>query len=281
MKTSTHISDDCMSDLVNVLYQSLHSFEAPLLSSRFATASPFPHLVLDGFLPSLLARQLEQEVRATALPVNSSNNLTQKRKLTCNRWDQFGQVTREVFSFFQSGSFLEFLSAVTGVSHLLTDPYLDGAGIHSTGQGGFLAMHTDFNWSRQLQLHRRLNVLLYLNEHWQDEWNGHLILSRHPSHQTANQAMKIAPRFNRMVVFNTNDHTFHGQPIPLTCPTDYPRASIAFYYYTRANRPWSERLRLPTTTTRYVPLKDQRMAMHDATRRQRLGYLVRRWIPFF
>lgn len=270
-----------MSEFIDSLYQSLQAFDGSQLAMRFASAKPFPHLVVDDFLPHLLAQQLEQEVRATALPVNSSNNLTQKRKFTCNRWELFGEATREVCGFFQSGSFLEFLSAVTGVPHLLADPYLDGAGIHSTGHGGFLAMHTDFNWSRQLQLHRRLNVLLYLNEHWQEEWNGHLILSRHPSHQTAEQAIKIAPRFNRLVVFNTNDHTFHGQPIPLICPTNYPRASLAFYYYTRSNRPWPERLRLRTTTTRYVPLKDQRIEMKEATRRQRFGYLVRRWIPFF
>ncbi len=270
-----------MNALIDDFYQSLPALKAPQLAKRFAAAKPFPHLVLDDFLPSLLARQLEKEVRATAMPINSSNNLTQKGKSTCNRWELFGEATREVCSFFQSGCFLELLSAVTGVPHLLADPYLDGSGIHSTGQGGFLAMHTDFNWSRQLQLHRRLNVLLYLNEHCQDDWNGHLILFRHPSHQTAVQAIKIAPRFNRLVVFNTNDQTFHGQPIPLACPSDYPRASLAFYYYTRANRPWSERLRLRATTTRYVPLKDQRLAMHEATRRQRLGYLVRRLIPFF
>jgi len=265
---------------ITSLYQSVHDLNREQLAHRFMAASPFPHLVLDNFLPSNLALSLEREVRATALPVNSSNNFTQKLKFTCNRWELFGEITRDVCGFFQSGAFLEFLSSITGVTHLVTDSYLEGAGIHSTGQGGFLAMHTDFNWSRQLQLHRRLNVLLYLNEQWQEDWGGGLILSRQPSKQTAARALKISPLFNRLVIFNTNDRTFHGQPIPLTCPPNYPRVSLAFYYYTRSNQPWHDRLRPRAITTRYVPLKDQRIQITEASRRQRLGYLVRRWIPF-
>lgn len=74
--------------------------------------------------------------------------------------------------------------------------------------------------------------------------------------------MSSDPRFNCYVVFNTNDSTFHDQAIPLVSPSYYPCASLAFFYYTRANRLWSERFRQRSTITRYVHFKNQRIAMH-------------------
>ena len=48
--------------------------------------------------------------------------------------------------------------------NLIPDPYFLGGGIHSSKKGGFLNIHTDFNWHHKLQLHRRVNVLIYLSK---------------------------------------------------------------------------------------------------------------------
>jgi hypothetical protein len=50
---------------------------------------------------------------------------------------------------------------------------------------------------------------------------------------------KIAPLFNRMVVFSTTDKSYHGHPDELLCPANVRRNSLALYYYT-AERPENE-----------------------------------------
>lgn len=102
--------------------------------------------------------------------------------------------------------------------------------MHSTTKGGFLKMHADFNWHKKLKLFRRLNLLLYLNKDWKEEWGGNLELS---TKDIYNSNKSIIPIFNRMVIFTTDDKSFHGQPKELSCPEQTWRNSIALYYYSR------------------------------------------------
>ena len=44
---------------------------------------------------------------------------------------------------------------------------------------------------------------------------------------------KYLPNFNSMVIFKTDDFSYHGHPDPLTCPENITRKSIALYYYIR------------------------------------------------
>ncbi len=251
-----------------------------LLRQKYLEASPFPHLLLDDFLPTSDAFELERQCRQARTPVHSSNGFTQKAKTTLNSWQQMPPLLSEACAFFNSGAFLDFLEAITGVSGLLSDPYLEGGGLHRTLTGGYLKLHTDFSWNSRLRLHRRLNVLYYLNSSYQPTWGGELLLSRHPSKQLTDEMLSIEPLFNRLVVFNTNDTTFHGHPKPHSFPADYPRTSLAFYYYTASSRPWRERRRLPASTTRYVPSLHDPIALKDVPMRSRLGYWIRRWTPF-
>jgi Rps23 Pro-64 3,4-dihydroxylase Tpa1-like proline 4-hydroxylase len=99
---------------------------------------------------------------------------------------------------------------------------LYGGGIHRVSRGGFLKMHTDFNFHEAMHLYRRLNVLIYLNPDWREEWGGYLSLAG---------KKKIAPEINTMVVFTTDDTSWHGHPEPLDCPEDVHRDAIALYYY--------------------------------------------------
>ena len=110
------------------------------------------------------------------------------------------------------------------------DDHLEGGGIHQSDKGGFLNIHADFtvhphhrNWQR------RINVLVYLNKSWQEEWGGKLELW---DKQMKACEKKILPIFNRCVIFNTDADSYHGHPEPMTCPEDSFRRSIALYYYT-------------------------------------------------
>jgi Rps23 Pro-64 3,4-dihydroxylase Tpa1-like proline 4-hydroxylase len=141
-----------------------------------------------------------------------------------------GDGTRNLLAQFNSSAFIDFLQELTGIGGLVPDPHLYGGGLHQIVRGGHLNVHVDFNRHPVTDLERRLNLLLYLNRDWQDEYGGALELwNRDMSRSEA----RILPYFNRCVVFSTTDHSFHGHPDPLACPEDRTRKSLALYYYSK------------------------------------------------
>ena len=101
----------------------------------------------------------------------------------------------------------------------------EGGGYHLIRPGGKLAVHADFNQSDD-GLYRRLNMLVYLNEGWTEEDGGHLELW-----DREHSVKRILPIFNRTVVFETSETSFHGHPIPLPGPRS--RRSVAAYYFSK------------------------------------------------
>lgn len=204
------------------------------LREKFLAAQPFQHLVLDDVFDAGLLRSVAAEF-AQVRHNGKYNDPTTQRKFSCDDWDLLPPRNLELISYFNSGTFVRFLAAVTGMKELTCDPYLHGGGMHETFPGGFLKMHTDFNFHKILKLDRRINILLYLNENWQPEWKGELLLSA----KDMKNPIVVQPLFNRMVIFNTNDHSFHGQPDPHAFPEGNSRKSVAMYYYSK-DRPESE-----------------------------------------
>src|SRR5262249_42493493 len=132
--------------------------------------------------------------------------------------------------------FLEALEKASGIQGLIPDPYYSGAGFHFTLTGGKLAIHADFNRHNQMKLDRRLNLLVYLNRDWKEEYDGHLELWDRAMTQCKK---KFLPIFNRLVIFSTTDFSYHGQPETIKCPPHMNRKSIALYYFTNG-RPAEE-----------------------------------------
>ncbi|HEY8180883.1 MAG TPA: 2OG-Fe(II) oxygenase [Thermoanaerobaculia bacterium] len=145
-------------------------------------------------------------------------------------------VIRQFLDAMNGFEMLLFLEALTGIDGLIPDPYFGGGGLHQIEAGGFLKVHADFNVHPKLKIDRRLNLLLYLNKDWREEYGGHLELW--DSEMKACRK-RILPVFNRTVVFSTTDTSFHGHPQPLTPPPGRTRKSISLYYYS-AGRPASE-----------------------------------------
>jgi Rps23 Pro-64 3,4-dihydroxylase Tpa1-like proline 4-hydroxylase len=129
------------------------------------------------------------------------------------------------------------LSRLTGIEKLISDPYYTGGGLNCTKRDGLLDVHADGNWHHAMGVHRRLNVILYLNKDWNSNWGGALELWD----DSLSECVKsIDPVGNRLVIFETHDRTFHGHPNPLSCPPDESRKSLILYYYTAAARPDSQ-----------------------------------------
>ena len=125
--------------------------------------------------------------------------------------------------------FLKFLEELTGITNLISDPSFRGGGLHSIYRGGKLGVHVDFNKHEQYGLDRRLNLLLYLNKDWREEYGGHIELWDREMKECVRSYL---PKFNRVVIFTTTSASFHGHPEPLSCPEHMNRKSMALYYYT-------------------------------------------------
>jgi Rps23 Pro-64 3,4-dihydroxylase Tpa1-like proline 4-hydroxylase len=202
----------------------------------YSTADPFPHIVIDDFLPPEICDQLLAEFPSADAAEWQRVDKHHSRKLATTEELKFGPTTRNVLAEFSSPTALRFLETLTGIAGLIPDPYFTGGGLHQIVTGGFLKIHADFNHHTQLKLDRRLNLIVYLNKDWREEYKGHLELW---DRDMKGCVRKILPIFNRCVVFSTTDWSYHGHPEHLACPPTMTRKSLALYYYSNG-RPESE-----------------------------------------
>lgn len=204
------------------------------------SSTPFPHSEIDGLWDPDFLNTVRTEVEDQSVWCGEKNFRATQSKRWLQDWEKFGQATSQLLTFLSTPVFLEQLEKHTGEGSLIPDPFLEGGGIHSTGVGGFLKMHTDFTWYPRLRLYRRLNLLIYLNKDWAPSFGGSLELATLSKGGLATHKA-IPPIFNRTVIFTTTKDSFHGHPDPLTCPAERRRNSIAVYYYV-ANRPKGAKL---------------------------------------
>jgi Rps23 Pro-64 3,4-dihydroxylase Tpa1-like proline 4-hydroxylase len=212
-------------------------------SAGYNVAKPFPHVVIDDFLPEAVAQRILDEFPSPDSEDWFRWHQQTERKLQSTAELGMGPVTRQVLNQFNSSAVIDFLEALTGIEHLVPDPHYWGGGLHQIERGGFLKVHADFNHHSRLDLERRLNLLLYLNRDWRDEWGGQLELW---DTDMTSVVQRIAPVFNRCVVFSTTSFAYHGHPDPLECPEGVTRKSMALYYYTK-DRPREELMAAHTT----------------------------------
>ena len=203
---------------------------------EYRVAEPFPHVVIDNFLPeNTLNTVLEEFPNPHSIEWKKFDQAFEK-KLGSTSELQMGEFTRFLLYQLNSSIFINFLENLTGVKSLVPDPFFEGAGLHQIERGGFLKTHVDFSKQKRTLLDRRLNLIIYLNKNWAEEYGGHLQLW--DSNMTRCEK-KILPIFNRCVIFNTTDFSYHGHPEPLNCPEDRTRKSLALYYFTNG-RPAEE-----------------------------------------
>ncbi len=203
----------------------------------YRKGDPFPHIVVDGLFPNEVLEEILAEFpKPREMDWRSYDSATEK-KLGMRVGNKIGDNSQKFLHYLNSPPVLKFLESLTGIEGLIPDPYYLGGGLHQIERGGFLKIHADFNWHEAMKVHRRINLLIYLNKDWEDSFGGHLELW--DGREAGGLRKKIAPLFGRCVVFNTTDFAYHGHPDPLACPEDRTRKSIALYYYS-ATRPANE-----------------------------------------
>jgi len=224
------------------------------LASEYRGAAPFPHVVIDDFLDPDLAEEASAAfpIADDEIWIHYSHYNSDKHGLT--KIDVIPEPMRSILMTLNSPSFLRHLEKLTGIDGLLADPDLEGGGLHQSQVGGYLNVHADFTVHPiRRDLRRRVNLLVYLNDDWKDEYEGHLELW---SRDMKTCHARISPLLNRCVIFDTDVDSYHGVPEPLRCPPDRNRNSMALYYYT-----FDESARLRPTNYRARPTDGSRRAL--------------------
>ena len=236
-------------------------------------ASPFPHLLLRNAWSPELLDACKAEVGQFADWDGEKDFYGSKKKRYCGDIERLPPSVVRLIHEASSPVFLRWLMELTGEPALLPDPYLEGGGIHQIVAGGFLKVHADFNWNEKMHLFRRLNLLLYLNRDWDSSWGGSLELWEK---DMSRSAVSIAPEFNTMVIFTTDDKSFHGHPQPLTCPVGITRDSIALYYYSPIQP--AKNFKGRRIGTDYRPISGDTFEYYDASLSGRIKNRLRKII---
>lgn len=223
---------------------------AAQLANAYQSNDPFPNMVVDDFFDLDFLREVASEFPDLSASDAQEFNNPKEIKWASKGEKTFGPQTRKLMHFLNSEPFLAFIQEVSGIKEkLIGDPYFVGGGQHEIRPGGVLKVHADFNSYPSFNLSRRLNVLVYLNEDWEESYGGHLELWNESMSECN---VSILPVFNRLAMFSTTDYSYHGHPNPLTCPPDRRRRSLALYYYSYG-RPKSElNAAIVSNTTQYV-----------------------------
>lgn len=226
--------------------------QADELAARFARRDPFRHVVIDDFFaPAYCARLLAEfppfergNARNEAGELGNKSTIEQIRAL--------GSAYTALDDLVQSRPFLDLIGRITAIPDLLYDPWYFGGGTHENRNGQDLDAHVDFNRHPVERWHRRLNLIVYLNPEWHDAWGGSLQLHSDPR-APDDRIETITPLFNRAVIFETTESSWHAFPRIALPPErkDLTRKSIALYFYT-TQRPADELA--DTHSTIYVDL---------------------------
>lgn len=214
----------------------LNPLDVDGLREAFNGSQPFRHIVIDDLVPRDLALQIARSLPSYEQAREQGREfyaLNELRKVQLVDQDTFPDPVKTLNEALASPQWLEQLVAITGIPNLVADPELRGGGIHLTGQGGRLDVHVDFNYVEDRKLHRRLNILVYFNERWEDDWGGEVELW---DPKVERCGLSLSPRLNRCLIFETNEISFHGVT-PVTCPPGFARQSFAAYYYTKEPPP--------------------------------------------
>jgi Rps23 Pro-64 3,4-dihydroxylase Tpa1-like proline 4-hydroxylase len=209
--------------------------QVTLLRPKFESARPFKHVVVEGFFKTDVAEALFRDFPAFD-PKRALNEMGEVGNKAVNeRIETLSSSYAAVADYLKSEAFLKLMSDLTGIANLLPDINMYGGGTHENRHGQELDAHIDFNCDPQTGLHRRLNLLVYLNKEWDERWGGSIELHSNPRKPDENEIMSFTPDFNRAVIFETNEYSWHGFP-RINLPSDkrgLSRKSVSIYLYTK------------------------------------------------
>lgn len=216
--------------------------QAEDFQAKFQAAKPFKHVCIDGFLEGYAAEQALTDFPSfdKSKAVNEYGEIGKKAVNT--RLAAISPFYAKIYEYLFSVEFLASMSQLTGIQDLIGDPTMYGGGTHENLHGQELDAHVDFNYVAGGNAHRRLNLLIYLNKNWDSAWGGDIEIHSNPRDPDTNEIRSYRVDFNRAILFETNEYSWHGFPkvnLPISEQDTNSRKCISIYLYTRT-RPQEE-----------------------------------------
>lgn len=222
----------------------------------FLQSQPFNHVIIDDFFKEEVANSIAESFYHHDDPAwtVAYNNPVENKK-ACSHWDKFPAPIYSALFYLCSEQFTSIIKSVTGNTVVIADYGLHGGGMHSHNRGGKLNIHKDYSIHPKLNLMRNYNLIIYMTPDWDPSWGGGLELWSHDeeTQQPNERVTLIENRFNRAVLFDTTQNSWHGLPEALTCPEGISRRSLATYYLSSINNKAESRKR-----ALYAPYGDQK-----------------------
>lgn len=212
------------------------------LRTSYQLAKPFPHVVINDLIPKKKAQECLAEMKKFELWGCDGSEYVKTKQVDkffipwCEDSlvdiQEHMPIVWECLQYFNSQPFLTELEHLTGIKDLIADDIYAGGGVHKTLPGGKLSIHTDYSKHPEKPLFRRINLLIYLNPIWEDDWGGTLQLL---DHETKEKIVEVHPKMNTAVIFNTSTKSLHGNPDTVKSPPHIDRYSLALYYFTKTS----------------------------------------------
>ena len=253
----------------------------------FIAAKPFKHVMIENFFEAAFAEALLAEFPSFDKKLATNEGGETGGKAVQTNMRAISPAYQRLYDTLASPRFLEFASRLSGIPDLLLDPKMFGGGTHENLHGQELDAHVDFNYDEARQLHRRLNMIVYLNKDWRTEWGGAIQIHSNPRRPAEDRIESFDPLFNRLVMFETNEYSWHGFP-KIQLPEEErhrSRKSISIYLYTKT-RPSEETAPLHGTFYVQRPLpahirEGHTLTADDVAELQRLLIRRDRWIELY
>lgn len=196
------------------------------LNNKFNNGQPYQHVIINNFFSEEYINTLIDKFP------DISNNKWHiyhnpiEKKYALNNFEKYPEYD-ELFKTLQTPEFVKLMSEISGINNLENDPYLHGAGLHYHPSGGKLDMHLDYSIHPISGKERCINLIIYLNKDWKEEYNGDIQLW---DSEFTYPVKRVYPTYNTALLFRTSDISWHGLPTPINCPDGFGRKSIAIYY---------------------------------------------------
>ena len=230
-------------DIINLKYSDINFDE---VSKSYNQNQPFPHINFSSFFKDNFINEIADDFPDLRKLSSYERKNINEKKFGISEIYEIPEKIRSLILFLNSSVFLEYVRKITGIKEtLIPDPYFYGGGLHQIYKDGYLKVHSDFYLHPKMKLDRRLNILIYLNQNWKEEYGGALELW---DEDLQSCKKKIYPNLNNVCIFSTDHKSYHGHPNPLNCPEEVSRNSIALYYYTNGREDSSNVYKTKNTT---------------------------------
>ena len=207
------------------------------LSQSFLESKPFNHIVIDNFFVDSFARNIFDDMPEYEENSDAKYDNPVEKKRTVQNWTKFPKNIYKAATYLVNQEFTGYLQQLTQQKDLMPDFGLHGGGIHMHKTGDYLNTRLDYNIHPKLDMKRKLNLIVYLNPNWQESWGGNLGLWSHDEEtdQPKELIKSVPPLFNRAVIFDTTQNSWHGVTEGIFAPDGEYRKSLAFYYLIPTN----------------------------------------------